>query len=119
MKKKYALVIALLVLLACCSSAIAETSYSAGSVYHTFITTGYESKTYSSMYWRHVTCYAYSASGSGNSGIYYDGVRLSSNSQMFRPVDSMVTTWVMKKGYIQDHMSVHIAMKGSRAVECI
>ena len=88
MKKKYALVIALLVLLACCSSAIAETSYSAGSVYHTFITTGYECKTYSSMYWRHVTCYAYSASRSGNSGIYYDGVRLSSNSQMFRPVDS-------------------------------
>lgn len=88
MKKTLALGIVALMFFAYCGSSIAETSYSAGSVYHTFTTSGYETKEYASMYWRHATCYAYSASGAGNSGIYYDGVKSSSNTQMFRPVDS-------------------------------
>lgn len=98
MKKILAFLLVLCLVLAYANIAMAESSYSAGSVYHTFTTAAYESL-YPGLMWRHATCYAYTQSGSGNSGIYYDGVKSTSNYQLFRPVDA-------SGGYLGEESSV-------------
>ena len=87
MKKLLTLLLVAVFVLTCSASVIAasDVSYSAGSVYHYFITSGYVSL-YPGLMWRHAYCEAYTSSG--KSGIYYDDVLKSTNYQLFRPVDS-------------------------------
>lgn len=84
MKKNLSILFVVLLILSWTVTAMATTQYSAGTVYHAFTTSGYE-VLYPGLMWRHATCYAYTQGT--NSGIYFDGVRQSSNYQRIRAVD--------------------------------
>lgn len=84
MKKIISLIAVFIMVMAFASTAMAVTTYSAGSVYSNFITSNYMTFNEPGYEWGDITNWAFDTDPDAppeNNGIYYDGVHSYSNAQ--------------------------------------